>query len=162
MSREFRIQPLSEGLGLGSLKTPPKRDRDELPTIEIQQIQSQQIPHDIYRRQSTGTKLKQAPKARAGSWLARSLVGWGLDAFMICITLVMCSILGAMAWRFGSGATQSMDPIDAMKTVAHFVSVRGVNLIGGGVLFAWILYWIVMKALVGSTLGTSLTRSNHH
>lgn len=162
MSREFRIYPLSEGFGLGSLKTPTHtkmtRERDVLPTIEIQQIQPQHIPHDIYRRESTGAKLKKAPKARARLWVAQTLVGWGLDAFMVCMTLMMSAILGTMAWRFGSGATHAMDPIDALKTIAQFVSMRGINVIGGGVLIAWIIYWIVMKALVGSTFGASLTR----
>ena len=110
MSRDFRIKPLSEGLGLGSLRTPTGRpQRQELPTIEIQMME--RAHQDVYRKHSVSASMRKAPKARAGRMFARAIAGWGLDAVMVCLTLIMCSVLGIMSWRFGSGATASLDPL---------------------------------------------------
>lgn len=169
MSHEFRIKPLSEGLGLGSLRTPTPRgvsqdhpvDRStqqELPAIDIQTME--RAHHAVYRQQSVSAKMKAAPKARVGVWLARALVGWGLDGIVVCLTVFVCAVLGIMSWRFGSGATTSLDPIDALKVMTAFVSLRGVKVIGIAFVVIWVVYRFVMKGLVGSTLGTTLTRDS--
>lgn len=169
MSHDFRIKPLSEGLGLGSLRTPTARAQrqepmisrsaePELPTIDIQTMER---AREVYRQQSVSAKMKKMPRARAGLWLARAVVGWGLDGVMICLTLVMCSVLGVMSWRFGSGATAHLDPMDALKVVETFISTRGLYVIGIAFGSAWVLYQFVMRGLVGATLGATITGDTH-
>lgn len=177
MSHEFRIKPLSEGLGLGTLRTSatrrvhraeqPRVERQrpiELPTIEIERMErGQAAEHDageINRRQTTSDNFKHTPKTHAIAWLTRAMVGWGLDGLMVCLTVAICAVLGLMAWRFGGGYTQTIDPFDAVGIIVKFISLRGFKLLGIVVAVAWIFYWVVMKALVGSTLGTSLAGSN--
>lgn len=155
MSDKFRIKPLSEGLGLGSLRTPTPRMTRELPPMDIPiKVHAQ----DVYRKQSVGVAMKKAPKARAKIWFAEAVVGWGLDAIMVAVTIVMCSILGTMAWRFGSGTETRMDPVSSIKIISDFIQSRGPGFVAAGFIISWFLYWAVMKLFVGSTLGNTISR----
>lgn len=157
MSDRFRIKPLSEGLGLGSLRTPAPRFNKDLPPIEIH---AQTQAHQVYRQQSVGTSIKKAPKARMIKWFAEALVGWGLDAVMVAVTLGMCSILGIMAWRLGVGTVKVLDPVDAVRLITAFVQSHGPVFVAAGFVCAWFIYWVFMRAVVGSTLGSSMRRSS--
>lgn len=160
MSREFRIKPLSEGLGLGALRAPKSTSRprhNEMPSIEIQ---SNERAYELYRQQSVGVAKKKTLNARSKVWFAAALVGWGLDAFMVIMTLFMCSVLGVMAWQMGAGITPGLDPIAALRTISQYTVKRGPVFIGGGVVLAWMLYWAIMKAFLGTTMGGSLFRSD--
>lgn len=181
MTHEFRIKPLSSGIGIGHLKTVKQKKPAEsiiLPPLDISPRSSLGMPQPkqppliqptmnrsqtnqalqhqakkIYQEHSVGNALKRAPKTQGFVFVVRALVGWGLDIVMVFMTLLVCSIGAAMAWRLGSDVPYAGDPIAAISMVMNLIKEQGPKALAFGLFVACAIYWTTMRLFVGSTLG---------
>jgi hypothetical protein len=159
MEPKFRITPLSTGIGIGTLK-PTKNQKN----TKLQPLSSPLIPPQIAQQQarqayaphSTGTALKKAPSKRVWLWLIRASLGWVLDSVMVIMTLIICSVFSAMAWRLGMGGNSSIDMGEAVSLLAGFLKQYGAKALIVGLIASMILYWSAMQIFIGSTLGRVL------
>lgn len=194
MTHEFKLKPLSSGLGLGSLKAskskpapvlapvhaPTTNSHAELMVKQVAKpllnnpleinpslsgLEEQPRPHiqrqaakSAYTPHSVNHQIKARPLAQGLGRLMRSLVGWGLDVFVVAMTLVVCLIAGTLAWRVGSGVEGGKDPFAAVADLinqAIFIGPLGVLAV---YVAAFAVYGILMKLVLGSTIGGVLRR----
>lgn len=114
--RDLRIRPLSEGIGLGALRTPsPNSKVTEIDTPTMRQA------HAAYAPNSVATEIRRRPANIARNSTIRFVVGIGTDILVGAITALMLAWVGAIAWS--AGASGKFDVIGAFWTVADFVTM---------------------------------------
>ncbi|MCX6119466.1 MAG: hypothetical protein NT027_18165 [Proteobacteria bacterium] len=88
--------------------------------------------------------------------IVRHLVGWGFDAMMVAMTLVMASLFASMAWRLGLGEQNASDPFLAVKFLISLLKKFGAPVFTMGLVCSIILYWSISRLIMGKTVGTYL------
>ena len=153
MSDDLRLRPLSEGLGLGSLRNTKAR---RVEPLDINPQVMRQPAFDAYVPHSVGKRKKEATGTRFAVWIVRASVGWMLDCVVLLSSLLVCSTLGIMAWRIGVGESDGASAVvafDVMRDAMEKYGYVGLAIVIG---IASIVYWGVLSALAGGTPGSSM------
>jgi hypothetical protein len=129
MQRELHIRPLSEGIGLGSLKSvPPKPVEQFVPRVDID-AELPKVPdmesifisqaHAAYAPQSVASEIRNRPTSKALVYSSRFLLGFGTDLLVGCLSVLILSWTGIIAWNAGS--SNGVNPLDAWMTLINFL-----------------------------------------
>ncbi len=156
--RELRFRPLSEGIGLGSLKSATYR-RHQKPEPKLPEKPEQEIPvsqaeidtsmmrqaHAAYAPHSVGSQMRARPETRFLVACARFMAGLGTDIFVGCFTALILGWAGVLAWNAGAGGALSGS--NAFFTVLDFIG--GVTLFHAMIgLFVISLCWRLIRILL--------------
>ena len=127
--RELRIRPLSEGIGLGSLKATSKQtNQNSAPQNSVSGATASN--HDIdtsimrqahaaYAPHSVGSEIRRQRVTKWSVAIIRFMADTGTDIFVGTLTAMILAWSGVLAWNAGSGG--SIDPMGALFTVLEFV-----------------------------------------
>ena len=120
---QIRIRPLSEGIGLGSLRNvAPRAKSTSQAALPTQQSSSgsQDLPvfrqaQVAYAPHSVGTRLRQRQSTRwyVGFW--RFFAGVGADVFVGSLSAFVLAWAGVLAWNAGSSG--EFNPLAALITI---------------------------------------------
>lgn len=130
MQRELQIRPLSEGIGLGCLKSiSPKPvdqfipqvelDRDLPKVPEFESIYMHQA-HAAYAPQSVAAEIRERSTSKLRFQLGRFFAGAGTDIFVGCLTAFILAWAGIIAWNAGS--SNGVNPLEAWVTLVRFLT----------------------------------------
>jgi hypothetical protein len=112
---DLRIRPLSEGIGLGSLKTPShKPNIPEIDTSVMRQA------HAAYAPNSVARDIRRRPLGKAKNSILRFLAGAGSDIFVGGITFFLLLLVGVLAWNTGESGT--LDVVLAFSTISGILA----------------------------------------
>lgn len=137
MKRELKIRPLSEGIGLGALKSsgaPAQKSFDRSP--------SQSSPQDVftarraqlaYQPNSVAAQMRSRTSTVWFVRITRFIAGVGLDLFVGSFTLIVFAWAGILAWNLGAkgelnpfasllAITDTLERLSLMKLVVAFVT----------------------------------------
>lgn len=115
--RDIRIRPLSEGIGLGALKSPtPRVQITDIDTSVMRQA------HAAYAPNSVEAEIRQR---LANRWYAKSmrfLSETGLDVFVGVISAFMVAWISVLAWS--AGETGGFDVLGSLVVVTNFLTAQ--------------------------------------
>jgi hypothetical protein len=113
--RQIKIRPLSEGLGLGVLRSPEATARPaDLDSSIMRQAHAAYAPHSV------GTEMRNRVGYKAYVWMARFAAGAGLDLAVGVVSIVILAWAGVIAWN--AGATGVLSPAAALGEVMGFLA----------------------------------------
>jgi hypothetical protein len=143
---KIKIRPLSEGIGLGSLKSPMGRviggsaaltsDDGLVASPKIDSVVMRQA-HAAYAPKSVGAELRSRPSVRWAVAFRRFVADAGADLFVGVISALVFVWSGILAWEAGSVGRVS--PFDAFMTIQDFLTHMTVPM--------WILVLLFTAAL---------------
>ena len=122
--RELRFRPLSEGIGLGNLKSaahkkqPKIAEKPPVAAVDIDTSVMRQA-HAAYAPHSVGSQLRARSETRLFVAFARFMAGFGTDIFVGCFTALILAWAGVLAWNAGAGG--SLSGSNAFFTVLDFI-----------------------------------------
>ena len=155
MGDDLKLRPLSDGIGLGTLRAPSSR-RGE--TLDINPQVIRHVAHEAYVPQSVASHKRKQPTVRIAVWIVRTCLGWMLDALMLVTSIAICVMLGVVAWRVGAGEVDGLSPVSAIQVIYQYVGKHSL----AGILFlfaaAAIVYWGALSFLMGGTPGSLFRR----
>ena len=126
--QKIKIRPLSEGIGLGSLRSPGTNGRggatvfadDPIvmfdPKIDTSVMRQ---AHAAYAPSSVAAELRARPSMRFFVALRRFAAGLGTDVFVGTFSVMVLAWSGILAWEAGSSG--KMNPSDAFLTLEEFI-----------------------------------------
>ncbi len=126
--QKFKIRPLSEGIGLGSLKSPQSDARGRADYFSPEQIMTtdpkidtsvMRQAHAAYAPKSVAAELRSRPSVRFSVAVQRFAAGAGTDIFMGTLSALVLSWSGILAWEAGSSG--KINPADAFLTLREFM-----------------------------------------
>ena len=124
MSKDLKLRPLSEGIGLGTLRSPTS-SRGQ--TLDINPHVMHHVAKEAYVPHSVGSHKRKQPKTRFAVVFVRAFTGWVLDVLMLLISITLCVMLGVIAWRFGAGEPDGLSPIGAVHVIRQFLGGHGLQ-----------------------------------
>lgn len=117
--RDFRIRPLSEGIGLGALKTPtPKIQIADIDTSVMRQAHAAYAPHSVE------TEIRQRYATNFYVQTVRFLSSTGIDIFVGVISAFMIAWVSVLAWYAGDSG--SFDVLGSLNVVLDFLAAQSV------------------------------------
>jgi hypothetical protein len=156
--RELRFRPLSEGIGLGSLKSTPFKKQQKY-EMKLPENPQQDLPvnqpeidtsmmrqaHAAYAPHSVGSQIRARAETRFIVSFMRFMTGFGTDIFVGCFTALVLAWAGVLAWNAGAGGALSGN--DAFFSVLNFIGSVTLSqaLIG---LLVSALCWRLVRILV--------------
>lgn len=139
--RDIHMKPLSEGIGLGSLKTVT----GHLKKTDIDSSVMRQA-HAAYAPGSVGSEIRRRPINRGRNSIIRFLSGVGTDLFVSTISFAILTLVGICAWQ--AGETGKLDVIAALKTIQQFLANISIAQMSVGMLILAVV-WRALRALIG-------------
>ena len=113
--RQIKIRPLSEGLGLGVLRSPEAAARPaDLDASIMRQAHAAYAPHSV------GSEMRSRARYKLYVRFSRFLAGAGLDLAVGVLSIVILAWAGVIAWN--AGATGIFSPVAAFGDVTGFLS----------------------------------------
>ena len=115
--QKIKIRPLSEGIGLGSLRSPGTNGRggatvfadDPIvmfdPKIDTSVMRQ---AHAAYAPKSVAAELRSRPSVRFSVAVQRFAAGAGTDIFMGTLSALVLSWSGILAWEMARYSTASL------------------------------------------------------
>ena len=147
---ELRFRPLSEGIGLGILKSAhhkKHKNLEEKPPVSAVDIDTSVMrqAHAAYAPHSVGSQLRARVETRFLVAFARFMAGLGTDIFVGCFTVLILAWAGVLAWNAGAGG--AFRGSDAFFVVLDFIGAVTLSqaIIG---LFAASLGWRFVRTLL--------------
>ncbi|MCX6127061.1 MAG: hypothetical protein NTV34_20250 [Proteobacteria bacterium] len=151
--QKFRSHPQSDRPGQVAANDGPSQSSKSESRIQTQAARA------AFRPSAVGTQLREESKARILMWLARVIVGWGLDVFVVALTMIVCLVFGTLAWRVGSGNPDGSDPLAAATQVINAAIFLGPLGVFGVFAVTFVIYWGLFRVVAGSTIGGALRDS---
>ncbi len=131
--RDLRIRPLSEGIGLGSLKSStPKIHVTDIDTSVMRQA------HAAYAPFSVEAEIR---KRAVTNWSVKSirfLASSGVDIFVGVISAFIIAWISALAWS--AGETGSFDVLGALNSVTGFLTAQSIPMLVMGTLVTGFIF----------------------
>lgn len=132
--RDIRIRPLSEGIGLGALKTPsPKVQLTDIDTSVMRQAHAAYAPHSVE------TEIRQRLVTNWYVQSVRFLTATGLDIFVGVISAFMVAWVSVLAWS--AGESGQIDVLNSLNVVVDFLAAQSIAVI----VFEVVMIAIAMK-----------------
>lgn len=131
--RDIRIRPLSEGIGLGALKTPvPKIHATDIDTSVMRQAHAAYAPNsveaEIRRRTVTNWYVKSV----------RFFSGAGVDIFVGAFSALIVAWISVVAWS--AGETGSIDVVGSLSVVTSFLAAQSAPILMLGVIAVSVIF----------------------
>ncbi len=126
--RDIRIRPLSEGIGLGALKTPsPKIQLTDIDTSVMRQAHAAYAPHSVE------TEIRQRLATKWYVHSVRFLASTGIDIFVGVISAFMIAWVSVLAWT--AGESGQMDVLASLAIVVDFLTAQSVFTVAAEIIF---------------------------
>jgi hypothetical protein len=117
--RELKIRPLSEGIGLGDLKSTNHQVHQNFggstDQFSRQHISAVRHAQAAYQPHSVETQIRNRASTVWFVRLSRFLAGVGLDIFVGSFTLLVFAWAGILAWNLGSNG--DLNPLVSLLTI---------------------------------------------
>lgn len=118
---QITIRPISEGLGLGTLRAKTHQVRTAASSVQgvdasaPQMVDIKRNAHLAYAPHSVATQVRQRKTTRFYVSFWRFFAGVGADIFVGSISIFVLSWAGVLAWNAGS--TGEFNPLDALLVI---------------------------------------------
>lgn len=137
VKREIKIRPLSDGIGLGNLRSPGAQAHQSFGASTAQNSSRDFLDarraHAAYHANSVATQIR---KRKSTVWFVqfwRFVAGLGLDLFVGSFTLLVFAWSGILAWNLGSrgelhpvvsllAITDTLEKLSFMKLLVAFAT----------------------------------------
>ncbi len=124
--RDLRIRPLSEGIGLGALKTPnPKVHVTDIDTSVMRQAHAAYAPYSVEAEIRKRTISNWYVKA------VRFIASTGTDVFIGIFSVFVIAWVSTLAWS--AGETGSFDVVGSLNAVIAFLTAQPMTVLMAGV-----------------------------
>jgi hypothetical protein len=119
LKRDLKIRPLSEGIGLGTLKstTSPSQGSFARPSLKNspQDVVALRRAQAAYQPHSVATQMRSRTSTVWFVRVMRFIAGVGLDLFVGSFTLLVFAWAGILAWNLG--AKGELNPFVSLLTI---------------------------------------------
>ena len=119
MRRDLKIKPLSEGIGLGTLKSTSSHQNQNVGSSSLPNIHSDSFAvrraQVAYQPHSVAAQLRSRTSTVWFVGFMRFLAGFGLDLLVGAFTLFVFAWAGILAWNLGSKG--ELNPFIALLTI---------------------------------------------
>jgi len=148
--RELRIRPLSEGIGLGTVRSVSHK----VPKVVEHQSADQQRRHEpvvlrqahaAYQPQSVAAEMRRRSSSQWYVLMSRFVAGVGADLFVGSFSIFVLSWAGILAWNAGS--TGVFNPLESLIAFTDILEKLSLVKVAIGTVTAAIV-WRAFRVLI--------------